>query len=79
MSRLEQDSAHHADRAPTQAARQQSESVVGVVRQQAEDTTEAIREQPRPTNNIKGQDRRTDMRFSPVPTHLFEHESRTQA
>lgn len=63
----------------TEAARQQSESVVGVVRQQAEDTTEAIREQPRPTNNIKGQDRRTDMRFSPVPTHLFEHESRTQA
>ena len=37
------------------------------------------REQPRPTNNIKGQDQRTDMRFSPVPTHLFEHESRTQA
>lgn len=43
MSLLEQDSAHHADRAPTEAARQQSESVVGAVRQQAEDTTEALR------------------------------------
>ena len=63
----------------TEAARQQSESVVGVVRQQAEETTKAIREQPRPTNNFKGQDQRTDMRFSPIPTHLFEHESRTQA
>ena len=59
--------------------RQQSESVVGVVRQQAQDATEAVREQPRPTYNFKGQDRRTDMRFSPIPTHLFEHESRTQA
>jgi hypothetical protein len=29
--------------APTEAARQQSESVVGAVRQQAEDTTEAVR------------------------------------
>ena len=38
MSLLEQDSAHHADRAPTAG---QSESVVGAVRQQAEDTTEA--------------------------------------
>jgi len=43
MSLLGQDSAHHADRAPTEAARQQSESVVGAVRQQAEDTTEAVR------------------------------------
>ena len=79
LSLLKQDSAHHADRAPTEAARQQSESVVGAVRQQAENTTEAVREQPRPTNNSRGQDRRTDMRFSPIPTHLFEHESRTQA
>jgi hypothetical protein len=29
LSLLKQDSAHHADRAPTEAARQQSESVVG--------------------------------------------------
>ena len=43
MSLLEQDSAHQADRAPTEAAREQSESVVGAVRQQAEDMTEALR------------------------------------
>ena len=63
----------------TEAARQQSESVVGVVGNRPRTRRRPCRVQPRPTNNFKGQDQRTDMRFSPIPTHLFEHESRTQA
>ena len=48
-------------------------------RQPAEDTTEAVPVAAKTANDFKGQHQRTDMRFSPIPTHLFEPESRTQA
>ena len=48
-------------------------------RQPAEDTTEAVPVAAKTANDFKGQHQRTDMRFSPTPTHLFEPESRTQA
>ena len=67
MSLLEQDSAHHADRARKPPASNPNPLWA------------PFGNRPKTNNNSRGQDRRTDMRFSPTPTHVFEHESRTQA